>query len=302
MNMEEIKEKLSGVFPPMMTPFKADQTLDEDAVAFNTQLYAKSGIRGLMPLGSNGEFKSLTEAESLKVVRLVKDNLGPHKTLMVGTGRESAYATVEFTKKVADQGADFVSLLTPFYFKNKMTDEALIRHFTYVADNSPVPVLLYCAPKFAAGLLISPDVVRTLADHPNIVGMKDTSGEHISVYTEATKDKDFYVLAGSINKYMDALECGGIGGVLSAANYLPDECSKIKPLFDAGKVDEAKKLCQEIKELSTACSGSTGIPGSKACMTLMGFKGGDPRLPLLPINDEQREAAANELRKAGYLK
>ncbi len=302
MNIRDIKERLSGVFPPMMTPFKEDQTLDEEALIFNTEKYSETGIRGLMPLGSNGEFKSLTEEESVKVVRLVKKHLSADKTLMVGAGRESSYATVEFAKKAADEGADFVSLLTPFYFKGKMTDEAMIKHFSYVADESPVPVLLYCAPKFAAGLLIKPEVVSVLADHPNIVGMKDTSAEHISVYTNAVKGKDFFVLAGTINKYMDALECGGIGGVLSAANYLPDECSKIKPMFDAGKAEEAAKLAADIKALSKACSGNTGIPGSKACMTLMGFKGGYPRLPLSPINEAETAAARDVLKNAGYIK
>ena len=297
MDTMKIKEMLSGVYPPMMTPFKEDQTLDEEALIFNTEKYSETGIKG-----SNGEFKSLTEEESIKVVKLTRKYLSKDKALMVGAGRESSYATVEFAKKAADEGADFVSLLTPFYFKGKMTDEAMINHFTYVADHSPVPVLVYCAPKFAAGLLISPEVVGKLADHPNIVGMKDTSGEPISSYTEAVKGKDFYVLAGTINKYMDALLCGGVGGVLSASNYLPDECAKIKPLFDAGKVEEARELSEFIKALTKVCSGSTGIPGSKACMSIMGFKGGYPRLPLSPITEEQKAAAYEELKKAGYVK
>ena len=297
-----IKERLNGVFPPMMTPFRADQTLDTDALIYNVEKYNETDVRGLMPLGSNGEFKALTEAESVEVVRLTKKYLKADKTLMVGAGRESSYATVEFTKKVADEGADFISLLTPFYFKSKMTDEAMIKHFSYVADHSPVPVLLYCAPKFAAGLLISPAVISVLADHPNIVGMKDTSSEPIGTYVDAAKGKDFFVLAGSINKYMEALELGCIGGVLSAANYLPQPCAEIKQLFDAGKVEEAVKLAQFLKDLTKACSGSTGISGSKVCMDLMGFRGGEPRLPLLPISEAEKTSARDALVKAGYLK
>ncbi len=298
----EVKEKLSGVFPPMMTPFKEDQTLDLDALSFNVEMYNETDIRGLMPLGSNGEFKSLTEDESVTVVKTVRKYLSPDKTLMVGAGRESSYATVDFAKKAADAGADFISLLTPFYFKGKMTDEAMIAHFTYVADRSPVPVLIYCAPKFAAGLLISPAVIHELSQHPNIVGMKDTSAEPISSYVEAAEGSDFCVLAGTINKYMDGLLCGCVGGVLSAANYLPQQCSEIKPLFDSGRTAEATELCEFIKSLSKACSGSTGIPGSKACMSLMGFKGGYPRLPLMPLSAGQTADARGELVKAGYLK
>ena len=220
---------------------------------------------------------------------------------MVGAGRESSYATVEFAKRVADEGADFVTLLTPFYFKSKMTDDAMIAFYTYVADRCPVPVLIYNCPKFAGGLLISPGVISRLADHPNIVGMKDTSGEPIESYTEAVRGKEFNVLAGTINKYNEALRAGGIGGVLSAANFLPQECCEIQKLFESGKKDEAAELCANIKALTASCGGKLGIPGTKACMTLMGFKGGYPRIPLSPITDEEIAGIRAEMIKAGIL-
>jgi len=292
---------LTGVFPPFMTPFTEDQRLDEAAAAFNAEKYSQTDIRGLMPLGSNGEFKSLTEEESVKVVEICRKHMGLDKVLMVGAGRESSYATVEIAKKVAAAGADFVTLLAPFYFKSKMTDEALIRHFTHVADRSPVPVLIYCAPKFAGGLLISPEVIAECADHPNIVGMKDTSAEPISGYTEAVAGKDFYVLSGSINKYLEGLKCGAVGGVLSPANYLPEECCRIKPLYDAGKFEEAEALSEKLKMVAKGVSGTAGIPGSKAGMNIMGYKGGVPRLPLMPVTREQQAEAERTLCEAGYL-
>ena len=302
MNLEKVKKELTGIFPPMMTPFKDDQTVDLDAVKFNVELYNKTDIGGLMPLGSNGEFASLSDDESCAIVKAVADTFDKNKTIMVGVGRESAYHTVEFSKKVADLGAQYVSILTPHYFKGKMTQDALYGYYSYIADHSPVPTLVYNAPKFAADIATSAELIAKLADHPNIVGMKDTSSEDITIFCDAAKGKDFFVMAGSINKYLRGLEHGAVGGVLSVANYLPQACCEILPLFEAGKVQEASELSDSLKVLTNACSGKTGIAGSKACMTLLGFVGGIPRLPLLPVGDAEIADAKKVLVDAGYLK
>ncbi|HOV88362.1 MAG TPA: dihydrodipicolinate synthase family protein, partial [Syntrophobacteraceae bacterium] len=165
--MSSIKEKLEGVFPPVMTPFVGGK-IDFRKLTANIEKMNPTRLRGYMPLGSNGEFRSLTDDEALSVVKIIAGAKDPDKTLMVGTGRESAYATIEFTKRAADLGIDFASVLTPHYYAKKMTDLALVRFFTEVADNSPVPILMYCAPGFAAGVVLSPRAVSELASHPNI--------------------------------------------------------------------------------------------------------------------------------------
>ena len=302
MKTEKLRKMITGVFPPMMTPFTEDQKVDYDAIRFNMELYNKTDIGGMMPLGSNGEFAAITDDESVKIVKTVADTIASGKTVMAGVGRESAYHTVEMAKRVADAGAQCVSVLTPHYFKGKMNFEALYMFYIYIADRSPVPTLVYNAPKFASDICTTPELIAKLAEHPNIIGMKDTSGEDIKIYTDATADKDFNVMAGSISKFMRGLENGACGGVLSAANYLPQECCEVQKLFDAGKHDEAVALADKIKNITNACSGKTGVSGSKACMTLLGFKGGYPRLPLLPVNDEQIAAAKAALVEAGYLK
>ncbi len=302
MSNPKIKKDLTGIFPPMMTPFKADQTLDLDAVKMNIERYNATDIGGIMPLGSNGEYAYLSDDESCAVIKAVREKLSSDKTLMVGAGRESAYHTVEFAKKVIDLGAQYVSVLTPHYYKGKMTDDALYAYYTYIADHCSVPVLIYNAPKFAYDICTSPELISRLADHPNIVGMKDTSMEDINLYIKATEGKEFYVLAGSISKYLYGLEMGGVGGVLSAANFLPQECCGILSLLQAGKRDEARILSDQLKQITNICSGKAGIPGSKACMTLLGFTGGYPRLPLLPVPADQIAAAEKALKEAGYLK
>lgn len=295
------KEKLSGVFPPFPTPF-VDQELACDKLAENIEKFNQAGLVGYMPLGSNGEFRSLTEAESLKVIDVFAAKKSADKTLMVGAGRESAYAAIDFIKKLADKGVDYASILPPHYFVATMTDDALIKHYTMVADKSPIPILLYNAPKFAAGLELSPELVATCAAHPNIVGMKDTSKEDISIFVQAVPaGEEFYVLAGTISKFWDGLTKGAVGGVLSIANYLPQMCVDLHELYLAGDMEKGAKMDEYVRALSSNAAGKHGVSGVKAAMDLLGYFGGDPRIPLLPISDESKAALKAVLEKEGLL-
>jgi 4-hydroxy-2-oxoglutarate aldolase len=300
--MSSIKEKLEGVFPPVMTPFVGGK-IDFRRLTANIEKMNPTRLRGYMPLGSNGEFRSLTDDEALSVVKIIAGAKGSDKTLMVGTGRESAYATIEFTKRAADLGIDFASVLTPHYYAKKMTDLALVRFFTEVADASPVPILMYCAPGFAAGVVLSPRAVSELASHPNIVGMKDTSKEDIAAYVRAIPaGAEFYILAGSVTKFYYGLQSGAIGGVLSMANYLPELCCELQDLFNAGKMDEAEKLSARLVRLNEKTTGKYGVAGVKAAMDLLGYYGMEPRIPLLPLTEEEREELQTVLRDEGFLK
>ncbi|MDO4939278.1 MAG: dihydrodipicolinate synthase family protein [Lachnospiraceae bacterium] len=280
MDKKELKTRLSGVIAPLTTPFRDDESLDYDAVAENIEKYNATGLAGYMPLGSNGEFRSLVEGESLEMVSLIRRLTPASKALIVGAGRESAYSAAEFSKKAAALGADFVSVLTPFYFKDLLTDEGLFRYFVYIAEKSPVPVLIYNAPRFTGGLCLSPELIRRLGHHENIVGMKDTSENDISEYLKATEDLDFVVLAGTIKKFMSGLEAGAVGAVLACADYIPEECCRVYELFEAGKISEARGLYSQVAETSAKWSGKAGVPGVKKAMDHFGFRGGLPRLPL----------------------
>jgi 4-hydroxy-2-oxoglutarate aldolase len=297
-----LKEKLTGIYPPVMTPFKEGK-IDYDDLSFNIEKMNETDLRGYMPLGSNGEFRSLTDDESVKVLQTISKSKSKDKFLMAGAGRESAYATNEFIKRAVDAGADFVSVLTPHYYAKKMTDEALIAYFTAVADASNVPVLMYCAPSFAAGVLLSFNAVSELAKHPNIVGMKDTSKEDIANYIKAVpKGADFHVLAGSVSKFLYALKNGAIGGVLSMANYFPQLCCDLQALFTAGKLDEAEKMSARLITLNEKTTGKYGVAGVKAAMNLVGYKGGEPRNPLLPLKGADLEDLKSVLKQEGFIK
>lgn len=281
MNRNELEKRLSGVIAPLTTPFRDDQSLDFDAVIYNIEKYNATGLAGYMPLGSNGEFRSLVESESLEMVKLLRRLTPSSKALLVGAGRESAYSAAEFSKKAADLGADFVSILTPFYFKDLLTDDGLYKYFEYIADRSPVPVLIYNAPRFTGGLCLSPELIRRCAQHDNIAGMKDTSANDISGYIKAAEDLDFVVLAGTVKKFMSGLEAGAIGAVLACSDYIPDECCRVYEMFRSGHVEEARRLYLEVADISARWSGQTGVPGVKKAMDHFGFRGGLPRLPLL---------------------
>lgn len=300
--METLKEKLSGIYPPIMTPF-IGQEVAYDKLAENIQKYNDTSLTGYMPLGSNGEFRSLTEEESLMVLDTVYKNKAKNKRLMAGTQRESAKATIEFTKKAADKGIEFASVLSPHYFPKKMTDTALLKFFTEIADKSPVPILLYNSPGFSGGVVISPETVGILSRHPNIVGMKDGTKENMSVYVSAIpKDAKFYILAGTISKFYTGLLEGGVGGVLSMANFLPELCCELYRLYLEKDTEGGMKMHERLCALNNLLGGKYGIAGVKGAMDFLGYFGGDPRIPLLPLTDLELAELKNNLVQEGFYK
>ena len=295
------REKLTGIFPPNMTCF-INEEVAYDKIRINIEKYEQAEIRGYFPLGSNGEFRSLTDEESLRVLDIYRRFKGKNKVLMAGVARESAKATIEFIKKAADLGVEYATILSPSYFVKLMTDDVLLKYFNYVADLSPIPIILYNAPKFAQGLLLSPQLITRVSSHPKIVGMKDTSSEDIAIYTKAVPaGSDFYILSGSIEKFFYGLEVGAIGGVLSIANYLPDICCKLQNLYTSGNIEEAKKLDIYARQLSNNAAGKSGIAGVKAAMDLLGYFGGDPRLPVPPLSVEKKAELKAVLQKEGIV-
>lgn len=300
--MKSVKEKLSGIYPPITTPF-IDQEVAYEKLAENIQKYNNTELTGYMPLGSNGEFRSLTEEESLKVLDVVYKNKSKDKVLMAGTQRESAKATIEFTKKAADKGVEFASILCPHYFPKKMNDEALKKFFIEVADHSPVPILLYNSPGFSGGVVVSIDAVVSLSTHPNIVGMKDGTKENMSSYTKAIPEgTEFYILAGTIKKFYTGLLDGGVGGVLSMANYFPEFCAELYKLYLKKDFENGQKMHEKLCNYNEKTSGSFGVAGVKAAMDLVGYFGGDPRVPLLPITAAEKEGIRDFLIQEGLVK
>jgi len=292
-----MSKKLSGIFAPICTPF-VDQAVSYPQMTSNMRKYRESSLAGLFVLGSNGESKSLSEAEKLKLLEIVLAEKAGHQSVMAGTGYESTGQTIAFSKKVAEMGVDYVSVVTPSYFKKSLTDEAMIGFYTDVADALTVPVLLYNAPGFT-GMTLSSKVIAALARHPNIAGMKDSSTGNMSSYIQAGQGSDFSVLSGTISTLFTALALGAAGGVVSLANAFPEPPCELIERFNAGDLEGAKRLHYRLFALNQAVSGSHGVAGVKCAMDLAGFYGGDPRKPLLPLKAEGKESIRKAIAAAG---
>lgn len=294
------KHKLSGVFTPLVTPFE-DGKIRFDWLEANIRKINKTGVKGYLALGSNGEFMSLSEEEQLQVVEVFVRNKSD-KTLMVGASRESVVETVHFIHKVAKLDVDYVSVLPPHYFAKNITDDIMIKYFLEVADQSPLPVLIYNAPGFASNVNIKPDVLAKIAVHPNIVGLKDSSPSGITSYLSVTRHMDdFSVLAGSADFFYTALIYGATGGIVSLANYLPELSDKLYRAFIDGDSKAALDLHFQIFEINQKVSGKSGVAGVKAAMNIVGFQGGDPRSPLPALTIDQAALIQKYFDEKGLL-
>jgi len=272
---------LAGIFAPIGTPFREDEEVDFAALELNMGVYARSGILGYLALGSNGENKSLTEDEKLAVLRTIVAGRADDQVVIAGATYEAQRDTERFFDVAADIGADFGLLLSPSYFRKQMTDEVLFRYFTTAADHSPIPLLVYNAPGFS-GVTVSPGLIGRLAGHPNIVGMKDSGSSGIEAFL-AYESASFHVLAGSANFLFPAMMAGSIGGTVSLADAFPGIAMELYRV-GAARDEIAGPACQErCRRLNDGISGTYGVPGVKAAMTLAGLRGGWPRRPLLPL-------------------
>ncbi|MCL2481698.1 MAG: dihydrodipicolinate synthase family protein [Spirochaetaceae bacterium] len=291
---------LCGVFAPMCTPFKNDE-VDYAGMENNVELMNMSGLKGYFVLGTNGEYKTMSEEEKFKLLGVAIKKASKDKVVMAGTGAESTIETIRLTKKAADLGASMVSLLMPSFFAKRITVPVMINHIIDIADASPVPVVLYNNPSVAAGVTISPLVLREVSQHNNVVGIKDSSKE---TWQEniAYKSEKFSVMAGSAGYFLDLLEKGGTGGVLSLANVFPEECAKLYQLYISGETEKAKELNIKLVDLNKKVSGTFGVPGVKYVMDLAGFTGGLPRKPIFGLTKEEKEKLEADLRESGFLK
>ena len=295
--MNHNKQKLSGVFAPVTTPF-ANDAVDVEALAFNLSRLRRTDLTGFLALGSTGEARSLTDEERMLVLKVFAEEKGD-KVVMVGTGCESTWETNAKSHMAAQMGFDYVSVLTPHYFARQLDGPALLRHYERVAEEVAVPVLLYNAPQFAGGVQIPPDTVIELSKHINIVGIKDSSPAGPGQFMpDLDPEEDFSVLAGSLNFFYSSLHLGATGGVLSLANVVPNRCVELYDLFMQGNYERARELSNLLIRLNQVISGSWGVAGVKMAMDLIGLKGGRPREPLMPITSEAmaliRQALINE--------
>ncbi len=275
---------LSGIFPPLVTPFEGDE-LAIDKLLRNIRKYERRELSGYVLFGSNGESVFLTKEEKIQIISSVREHT--KKTLIVGTGFDSIKDTIHLTNEAGEKGADYALLITPSFFKSEMKHHTFLNYYTKVAASVMIPVIIYNVPKFT-NVNIEPETIIELSKHPNIAGLKDST-ENSSRISEivANVPESFKVIVGTASVLYAGLTSGAVGGILALANIAPDECLQIYNLFLSGKYKEALELQNKMIPVNRAVTSKLGVAGLKAAMDLLGYDGGNPRLPLEPLSEAQ---------------
>ncbi|MES1255538.1 MAG: dihydrodipicolinate synthase family protein [Acidobacteriota bacterium] len=286
----------TGVLAPIPTPFNETGACDADRLRRALTRWMATPLAGVVVLGTSGEAHLVDDDEADRVVGVARECVPADRAFIVGAGRESTACTIRAVARAARLGADAVLVRTPGAFRNQMTDEALTAHYTAVADAATVPVLLYNFPALT-GVCLSAGAVARLATHPNIVGIKDSSGDvaQIAAFAAAASDS-FTVLSGSGSTFDAAVSCGAGGGILALACVLPAACVELFGLARAGEGEAARMLQARLLSVARLIGAQYGIPGLKAAACLAGYDVGVPRLPLAPAPPEAVGAIAEALR------
>ncbi len=296
-----MKIKLEGVYPPIATPFDADGEMDAEALAGNIRRWNRADLAGYVVGGSNGESVLLRDGELCCAVEAVRAEAPEDKVVIAGTGRESTRDTIALTQEAARAGAQAALVMTPSFFAGQMTHEALLEHYQSVADASEIPIILYNVPKFThLNLLVS--TAAALARHDNIVGLKDSAGDIAQIIALRNAcPGDFAILVGNGGAFYSAVEAGASGAVLALANVAPQACADIARWIAQGRHEDARRAHARLFPVNRAITVTYGIPGLKAAMDLLGYYGGPPRPPLMPVSEQVRDNIGAILRQGGLL-
>ena len=298
MTHRQILAHLKGIFPPVVTPFDRRGEVDDGCFRENLRKYVGVGLGGIVVTGSTGEAPYLTERERLRLVELAREIVRPPEILIVGTGLESTRETLRLSREAIARGADALLVVTPNYYKPKMDATALSAHYHALADGVRRPVLIYSIPQFT-GVHIDAATIATLSRHPNIVGLKESSGNLAFVREVLCKVRPgFRVLVGSVQILLDSLKAGATGAVLGQATFAPELCVGVYEAFCQGRMKAARELQQRLLPLAQKISAPYGVAGVKAALDLSGYHGGVPRSPLVLLNAAGRRIVAGALKEA----
>jgi 4-hydroxy-2-oxoglutarate aldolase len=295
-------ENLCGILLPATTPFDADGKILSTAIRSNLRAWSATGVVGFVVLGSTGERVHLDEREYLQTIETSRDAVGDDLVFIVGAGQQSTTGTIAEIKKAATAGADAVLVITPNYYRSAIDQETLVSFYTAVADASPVPVLLYSMPALT-GIKIEPQTIAGLSQHPNIIGVKDSSND-IGGFAQTVQlcRNGFAVMTGNGTVLFDALHAGATGGILAVGCVVPQTCVEIFRVFKAGHVERAAKLQSKLTPLAAAVTTRFGIGGLKAALDMAGYAGAAVRAPLRPANEDARNEIATLLEAVVQLR
>jgi 4-hydroxy-2-oxoglutarate aldolase len=289
--------ELKGIYGPVTTPFTANGELDRAAFDHNIKAHIAQGLDGVVAAGSTGEAALLDEAERDALIEWARPNVPGDRLLIAGVGGESTRITVRRARRAAERGANAALVVAPHYFSSAMTEDALRSHYRRVADDSPIPIILYNIPKFMH-FRLSGALVAELAKHENVIGIKDSSGDRDSLaeYLAAQSDR-FTVLTGNGPFFRTALGMGARGGILAVALFAPELSLAVLEAARMGSAD-ADALQSRLTPPAKVIVGELGIAGVKAALDLVDMRGGPPRSPLQPLPPDAVERVRVLLREA----
>ncbi|MFB6161662.1 MAG: dihydrodipicolinate synthase family protein [Haloferacaceae archaeon] len=283
---------MEGTGPPLVTPFDADGEVDEPALRRLVDWVEERGVDFITPCGSNSEAELMTAAERAHVVEVVCE--AADVPVLAGTGSPGFEETREATARAAAAGADAALVVTPFYYSHD--EETLEAYYRDLADVADIPIYLYSVPAYT-GTKLSPELVGRLADHPNIAGMKDSSGdiEAFTLERRATADADFDLFVGSGSVLAPALDAGADGGVLALSNVAPAAAAEIYERHRSGDREGAQALNADLVALNKAITAKHSIPGLKYAMRQRDAPAGRVRRPHRPVEDPDVQAELKDL-------
>ena len=293
--------QLSGIIPPVVTPMTADGELDLPGLRSHIDFLLSQGVHGIFVLGTTGEFYALSESEKQAVVADAVTHVGGRSSVFVGTGAESTREVVRLTTMAQREGAAGVSVITPYFIKPSQLE--LTDHFRRVAESTSLPVVLYNNPATCGGVNIEPETVAKLAEVPNIIGIKDSSGDlqnTIELIKSTPQDK-FSVLMGRDTLLLAALMFGAKGAIPATCNIAPQLCVGIYQSYMRGDIASARQFQDQLAPVRMALTLGTGNGAVKEAMVLLGRPAGPNRLPIAPLSAEKREKLKAVLTKAGLL-
>jgi 4-hydroxy-2-oxoglutarate aldolase len=289
---------LNGILAPLVTPFQEGGDVDLDGFGRNIRAHLAAGCIGVVVTGSTGEAALLDDSERNALVERARAEVGSDRTLVVGTGSESTRLTIARTRAAAERGADGVLVVAPHYYSDAMSADALREHYERVADESPVPVMLYTIPKYMH-FSLSPELVAELAQHDNIIGMKDSSGDAalFARYLES-QSESFRVLTGSGVLFCEAMIMGAHGGILAVSLFAPARSFDVWNAHQRGDHSAAISAQGPLTPLAQRIVGQMGVAGVKAALERVGLVGGPTRSPLRPLGAPAKALLEELLRAA----
>lgn len=295
MTTKQILARLHGILPPVVTPFNRGGDIDEGAFRANLERYTGIGLAGVVVAGTTGEAPYLTGEERLRLTEIARSMLRPDELVITGTGLESTRETIRLSREAVARGADVLLVLTPAYFRSKMDKAALAAHYRALGEGLPRPVLIYSIPQ-CTGLRAPAESISALSRLPNIVGLKESSGDLAYMRSILRRVRPgFHVFSGSAKILLDALRSGAAGGILAQADFAPELCISVYQAFKDKRLRLARELHAQLVPLVDHVNVPHGVAGVKVAMDLAGYRGGELRSPLQTASAAARREIARVL-------